>query len=74
MSVELILYNQVNHSIDALFSYYINVTIVIAFTDFLLKETGHEKARTKNAPEPHIPRRTKRVVHTYAYLPHLFYA
>lgn len=38
-----------------LFSYYVNKTIVITSTDFLLKEIGDEKARTKSAPEPHIP-------------------
>lgn len=53
-----------------LFSYYINKTIVTA-TDFLLNETGDEKARTKSAPEPHIPVEPN-ALYTHTHTFHIF--
>lgn len=66
------MYNRVDHSINALFSYYINETIVIASIDFLFKETGDEKARTKSAPEPHIPPVELNASYTHTHASHIF--
>lgn len=54
-----------------LFSYYVNKTIVITSTDFLLKEIGDEKARTKSAPEPHIPAEPN-ALYTHTHASHIF--
>lgn len=54
-----------------LFSYYVNKTIVIMSTDFLLKEIGDEKARTKSAPEPHIPAEPN-ALYTHTHASHIF--
>lgn len=54
-----------------LFSYYVNKTIVITSTDFLLKEIGDEKARTKSAPEPHIPAGPN-ALYTHTHASHIF--
>lgn len=40
-------------------------------TDFLLKETGDEKARTKSAPEPHIPVEPN-ALYTHTHISHIF--
>lgn len=62
------LYNRVNQCAIQLLH---NETIVIAATDFLLKETGDEKARTKNAPEPHIPVELN-ALYTHTHTSHIF--
>lgn len=54
-----------------LFSYYVNKTIVITSTDFLSKEIGDEKARTKSAPEPHIPAEPN-AWYTHTHASHIF--
>lgn len=54
-----------------LFSYYVNKTIVITSTDFLSKEIEDEKARTKSAPEPHIPAEPN-AWYTHTHASHIF--
>jgi len=69
-SADINLCNRVS-SINTLFSYYVNKTIVITFADFLLKETGDEKARAKSAPEPHIPVKPN-ALYTHTHASHIF--